>query len=259
MLAIGNAFMYCYHTIGDIFSRPRVIMALFLFLIECLVAAALALALSTIVLQYLDLNFWGMFLIGLVMAIFLVAIYALYQLLKVRATVIHLNLVDQNGQRVKIPALAGIALRYTFQRLAPWGKSIGEHLVLPLMIRFQESYTVACRRLKAIIAGGYLRFDPRTIAVRGLTLPFCIPILLIATGLATWLGFNFASGLVVPFIRRVQATGFALLIFLAIVWLPLALSAVKIANYQADLLSVELSDQPDYLPELLANTLGRRS
>lgn len=267
MHAIGNAFKYCYHTIGEIFSRPRVILALFFFSLECLFAAGLALVLATLVLHYVGLGFWGLFLIGVVMALFLFAVYTLYQLLKARTIVVHNGLVDQSGQPAKFPALAWGVLGYTFQHLSPWRKPSdgspfwqnGKHLVLPLMVIFQETFAAACDRLEALKLSRPLRFDPRRIAVRGLTLAFCVVITLLAIGLGTWLGFAAAAGIVVPLLRRVQATGLALLVFFAISWLPLALSAVKNANYQVDLLSVELSDQPDYLPDSLAYALGRRS
>jgi hypothetical protein len=267
MHAIGNAFKYCYHTIGEIFSRPRVILALFFFLLEWLFAAGLALALTTMVLHYFDVSFWGLFMIGVLMAFFMFTIYYLYQLLKARAIVLHYVAVDQSGQLAKLPALAWGALGYTFQHLVPWRKSgdgnarwqNGKHLVLPLMVSFQEPYAAACARLEALKLSRPLRFDPRRVAVRGLTLTFCVLTIMLTIGLGTWLGFAAASGIVVPFIRRVQATGLALLIFLAISWLPLALSAVKNGHYQADLLAVELADQPDYLPDLLAHALGRHA
>lgn len=263
MHEIGNAFKYCYYTIGEIFSRPHVLLALFFFLLEWLIASGLALALTTVVLHFFGVNFWALFIIGMVMALFLLIIYFLYQLLKARTIFLSRDGVDQNA---KLPPLAWITLGYTLQHLIPWRKphanarwQNGKHLVLPMMVRFQESYSVACDRLKALKLSRNLRFDPRRVAVRSLTLTFCVLAILLAIGLGTWLGFASASGVVIPFMRRVQATSLALLVFLAISWLPLALSAVKNGYYQADLLAVELADQPDYLPEMLANVLGRKS
>ena len=265
MHAIGKAIKYCYYVVGEVFYRPRLLLMLFFFLLESLLATGLALALSTIVIHFLGLGFWGLFLIGVVMALFLFVFYYLYQLLKARTIAVHEGVVDQSGQRLKLPGLAWPVLGYTFQHLVSWrdaGKlnwQNGKHLMLPLMVKYRDSFGGAYRRLQDLKLNHTLRLDPHLVAARPLTMIFCLAAIFAGMGLGVWLGFAAASGIVVPFIRRVQAIGLALLVFLAISWLPLALSAVKNGLYQADLLSVELADQPGYMPELLANVFGGRS
>jgi len=253
MHAIENAFKYCYHTIGEIFYHPKLFLMLVYFGIESLVITGLALALTTITIYFFNLTFWGLFLIGVVMAFFLLAIYFLYELLKARAIYFRLHSLNNAGQGVKFPALAWAAFGYTLQHLVPWSNTdkpvwkSGKHLVLPLMVNFHQSYKGAINRLNELRSSKLLRVDPRFIKVKPLTLIFCVIAILVGIALGTWLGFSGASGIVVPFIRRVQATGLALLVFLAISWIPLSLSAIKLGLYYADILVLELVDQPETL------------
>ncbi len=266
MHAIENAFIYCYHTIGEIFYRPRLLFVLFLFFIESLLAAVLALALTTLIIRYLDLDYYGLFAIGAVMALFLFVFYFLYQLLKARAIATHQAPVDHRGQWAKLFTLGWPVLSFTFQHKIAWRKpprgiqrwQIGKHLMLPLMVKYQRTYGQAYPLLQQLKSTKPLRYDPRLVAVKPLTFVFCAVAVLFGIALGTWLGFSTASSIVVSFVRRVQAVGLALLVFLAITWLPLALSAVKLGLYHADLLTAELAEQQDYLPELLTKALGSR-
>ena len=265
MHAIGYAFIYCYHIIGEIFYRPRLLLMLFLFLLESLLAAGLVLALATIILYYFGMGYWSLFAIGVVMALFLIVMYFLYQLLKARTISTHSAAFAQKGQWARIQTMAWPVLGYTFQHLAPWRKvgsarwHSGKHLILPLMVKYNHSFNLAYEKLRDLRSTKALRFDPNQVAVKPLTTIFCLTGILLGIGLGAWVGFTNAAGIVIPFLRRVQATGLALLVFLAVSWLPLALSAVKLGLYQADILALELAGQSDNLPDLLSKALGRTS
>lgn len=260
MTALGNAFKYCYYTIGEIVNRPRVMIALLFSFIESLVSASVALALITIILHFFRAAFWGLFLIGVVIALFLNSLYLLYQLLKARVIYAYTSRDPIVHHRL-FPPLAWDVLRYTHKRLLSssdafggetgWQK--GEHLILPLMVTELEAYDSSLDRLKELKHSRALTFNPNKIAIKPLTIAFSLACLLLGIVIGAWLGFKAASGIVVPFIRQIQVAGFALLVFLAISWLPAVLSAVKNAFYQADLLSVEQSGGDK--SGLLAHTL----
>lgn len=256
MTALGTAFKYCYYTIGEIFNRPRVLIALLFSFVESLVSASVTLALTTIILHFFRASFWGLFLIGVIMAVFLIALCFIYQLLKARAIYAYTSR-DPIAHHKLFPPLAWDVLRYSHKHLLPWSDTFddetgwqkGRHLVLPLMVTELEPYERSLERLEELKRSRTLTFNPNKVAIKPLTIVFSLASLLLGIVIGAWLGFSAASGIVVPFIRQIQAAGFALLVFLAISWLPSALSAVKNAFYQTDLLLVEqsVSDQPGLL------------
>ena len=244
-----KALKYCARSLGVTLRDWDILGAITLFFAEAFSAGAIALGLVYLVLLNFNLNFWGKFLVGLILGALLMALYLLAALLKARVILRYPAMNLPAAQRLsKVEVLRHALAAPWLPRHAPlpdplqtekpaaserWQK--GAHLVLPTLVARDLPLEAAELEVESRMAGNPPAFNPARVAVAPLTLTLLALLgvagLLLALGFISW----FTTGLVTPLPVQIRAAALGLLAFMVLFTPEVAFSAVMNGYYQADL------------------------